>query len=223
MMKKITLIILLVVVSLLAKSQNVQLHYDLSSDRGYLTTTIEKFAPDAYGSTFFFIDFDHSASGPTLAYLELARELKNWDAPLSVHVEYNGGLGGMATEFPFQINNAYLLGGTYSWNASDFSKGFSVSAMYKNIQGNDTPHNFQLTGVWYLNMLDGKLSFSGFADFWKESIPWLDTEFVFLSEPQLWYNLNKTFSVGAEVEVGYNFGAAGLNIYPTVGAKWTIN
>lgn len=221
-MKKITLFVLLLISILVAKSQNVQLHYDFSTSRNYLTTTVEKFQPDAYGSTFFFIDFDYSETGPSLAYFELARELKKWDAPFSVHIEYNGGLGGMPTS-PFQINNAYLFGGSYVWNAQDFSKGFSVSAMYKNIQGNAKPHNFQLTGVWYLNMLKGKLSFTGFADFWKESIPWLGTEFVFLSEPQLWYNINKTFSIGSEVEVGYNFGAAGLNIFPTLGAKWTIN
>lgn len=223
MMRKFTFIVLLLVSAFVAKSQNVQLHYDFTSPRNYLTTTVEKFQPDAYGSTFFFVDFDYSANGPILAYWELARELKNWDAPVSVHVEYNGGMGGLGTGFPFQINNAYLLGGTYSWNASDFSKGFSVSAMYKNIQGNAKPHNFQLTGVWYVNMMDGKLSFTGFADFWKENVPWQGTEFVFLSEPQLWYNINKTFSVGAELELGYNFGATGFNAYPTVGVKWNIN
>lgn len=224
-MRKFTFIILFVVIALIAKSQNIQLHYDLSSDRGYLTTTVEKFAPDKYGSTFFFIDFNHSKEGPTEAYWELARELKNWDAPFSVHLEYNGGLNRVV---PFAIYNAYLFGGTYSWNASDFSKGFSVSAMYKNIQGKSSPHNFQLTGVWYLNMLDGKVSFTGFADFWKEESDFnfdgtVDTDFVFLAEPQLWYNINKSFSAGGEVEVGYNFGGMeGLNIYPTLAAKWTF-
>ena len=226
-MKKSTLILLLFVASYVAKSQNVQLHYDFSSTRGYLTTTVEKFAPDAYGSTFFFIDFNHSADGPTEAYWEIARELKNWEGSLSVHVEYNGGLNRV---IPVAIQNAYLLGGTYSWNAADFSKGFSVSAMYKMIQGNSSPHNLQLTGVWYLNLLKGKLSFTGFADFWTEKHLVFDdsgaTEvgFVFLSEPQLWYNLNKSFSVGSEVELSYQFaGMAGFNVYPTVAAKWTFN
>jgi len=200
--------------------QNLQLHYDFGEGRGYLTTTLEKFSPDKYGSTFFFVDFNYSKSGPTEAYWEIARELKNWDAPFSVHVEYNGGLNRV---IPLAINNAYLLGGTYSWNAADFSKGFSLSAMYKNIQGNTSPHNFQLTGVWYLNMLKGKVSFSGFADFWKEENTFLGTSFVFLSEPQLWYNFNKSFSAGGEVEVGYNFaGVKGFNACPTLAAKWSF-
>jgi hypothetical protein len=200
--------------------QNLQLHYDFGKGRSYLTTTVEKFSPDKYGSTFFFVDFNYSKSGPTEAYWEIARELKNWDAPFSVHVEYNGGLNRV---IPLAINNAYLVGGTYSWNASDFSKGFSLSAMYKNIQGNTLPHNFQLTGVWYLNMLKGKVSFSGFADFWKEENTFLGTSFVFLSEPQLWYNFNKSFSAGGEVELGYNFaGVKGFNACPTLAAKWSF-
>lgn len=226
-MKKFTLIILLVVVSLLARSQNVQLHYDFGADRGYLTSTLEKFAPDAYGSTFFFVDFNYDANGPVEAYWELARELKKWDAPVSVHLEYNGGLN-----TTMQFNNAYLLGGTYSWNASDFSKGFSVSAMYKHIQGNSSPANMQLTGVWYVNMLNGKLSFTGFADFWTEkhtvsndgfTTNFQDVGIVFLSEPQLWYNINKSFSLGGELELGYNFaGVAGFKACPTLACKWSF-
>jgi len=239
-MRKFTLLFLFAMVALVAKSQNLQLHYDFGADRGYLTSTLEKFAPDKYGSTFFFVDFNYDKKGPTEAYWEIARELKNWDGPLSVHVEYNGGLHtnvygqllGVDLRNSFQINNDYLLGGTYSWNAKDFSKGFSVSAMYKNIQGNTAPHNFQLTGVWYLNMLDGKLAFTGFADFWSEkhtvsndgfTTDFQDAKFVFLSEPQLWYNLNKNFAVGGEVELGYNFaGVAGFKACPTLGVKWTM-
>jgi hypothetical protein len=226
-MRKFTLLFMLIVATMVAKSQNLQMHYDFGADRGYLTTTLEKFAPDKFGSTFFFVDFNYDKNGPTEAYWEIARELKNWDAPLSVHVEYNGGLNKV-----MQFNNAYLLGGTYSWNAKDFSKGFSLSAMYKNIQGNKTPHNFQLTGVWYLNMLDGKLAFTGFADFWSEAhtvsndgfvANFQDAKFIFLSEPQLWYNLNKNFAVGGECELGYNFaGVAGFKACPTLAVKWTM-
>ena len=227
-MKRFTLIMVLVTLSLLAKSQNLQLHYDFRTDRNYLTTTVENFVPDAHGSTFFFVDFNYSANGPIEAYWEIARELKNWDAPFSVHVEYNGGLGN-----GYFINNAYLLGGTYALNAADFSKGISFSAMYKYIQENPSPNNFQLTAVWYMNMLNNKLSFTGFADLWREKhttsndgfvADFQDAEYVFLSEPQLWYNFNQKFSVGTEVEFSYNFGAMpGFNVFPTIGAKWTFN
>lgn len=235
-MKKPTLIAVLVITSLMVKAQNVQLHYDFGTDRHYLTSTVEKFAPDNFGSTFFFVDFNYDKHGSTESYWEISRELKNWDAPFSVHIEYDGGLHTNVIanndQNSFQFNNVYLLGGTYSWNASDFSKGFSLTAMYKNIQGNNSPHNFQLTTVWYLNLLNNKISFSGFVDFWSEKHDVSNdgfvantqtASFVILSEPQLWYNFNKTFSLGGEVELGYNFaGISGFKACPTLGMKYTF-
>ncbi|MBR2606568.1 MAG: DUF5020 family protein [Bacteroidaceae bacterium] len=47
-------------------------------------------------------------------------------------------------------------------------------------------HNFQITGVWGIKFLEGWSTFSGFADFWSEG-----STYIFLSEPQLWINLNK--------------------------------
>ncbi len=214
------------------QAQNLQLHYDLGNavygnefkgKRPRLTSTVEMFHPDRWGSTFFFTDMDYTDKGVAAAYWEIARELQFWKGPVSLHVEYNGGL-----QF---INNAYLLGATYSWNSSDFSKGYSLSAMYKYIQGNFvTPHNFQLTGVWYLHFGGGKYSFMGFADFWRENM-FNGTEFTFLSEPQFWFNLNKlsfvpndfNLSLGGEIELGYNFAARkGFYAIPTLGCKWTI-
>jgi hypothetical protein len=226
-MIKFTFLMVLAVVSTLTYAQtNLQLHYDLGQGRNYFTSTIERFKPDANGSTFFFVDMNYNASGPTEAYFEIARELKFWDGPFSAHIEYNGGLHveqlvNTQTTIAFQINNAYLLGATYSMNSQDFSKGLSLSAMYKNIQGNSSPHNFQLTAVWYMNLLKGKVSFTGFADFWKEKTG--TTDYIFLSEPQLWYNLNKTLSVGGEVELGYNFaGVKGFMAYPTLAVKCNL-
>ncbi len=228
-MRKFTFLMALGVLSTLTYAQtNLQLHYDFGAGRNYLTSTIERFKPDAKGSTFFFVDMNYNAGGPTEAYFEIARELKFWDGPISAHIEYNGGLHvenlvNPQTTIAFQINNAYLLGATYSMNSQDFSKGLSLSAMYKNIQGNASPHNFQLTAVWYMNMLKGKVSFTGFADFWKEKNGFLQTDYVFLSEPQLWYNINKTLSVGGEVELGYNFaGVAGFKACPTLAVKCNL-
>lgn len=221
-MKKLFLSFMLIS-SLTAFSQtNLQLHYDFGAGRKYLTSTIERFKPDANGSLFYFVDMNYNSDGPMEAYFEIARELKFWDGPISAHIEYNGGLHRDAV-MNFQINNAYLLGATYSMNNADFSKGLSLSAMYKNIQGNASPHNFQLTGVWYMHMLKGKLSFTGFADFWREKNGFLGTNYVFLSEPQLWYNFNKRISAGGEVELGYNFaGVAGFKACPTLAVKYNL-
>lgn len=221
-MRKLVFLMAVAVSTLTYAQTNLQLHYDLGQGRNYLTSTIERFKPDAKGSTFFFVDMNYDNAGPTEAYFEIARELKFWDGPVSAHIEYNGGLHA-ESGMNFQINNAYLLGATYSLNSKDFSKGLSLSAMYKNIQGNVDPNNFQFTAVWYMNLLKGKVSFTGFADFWREKNGFLGTDYVFLSEPQLWYNLNKTLSVGGEVELGYNFaGVAGFKACPTLAVKCNL-
>jgi tellurite resistance-related uncharacterized protein len=166
-----------------------------------------------------------------LAYFEIARAIKFWDAPVAFHTEFNGGFGqwkaGDATG-AFTINNSFLNGIEYSWNAKDFSRGFTLQALHKYIHGKHDA-SFQLTGVWYLNMLKGKLTFTGFADFWREDMAFQtsevnvdETDFVFLSEPQLWYNFNKNFSLGSELEVSSNFAAKGVQLMPTIGAKYSF-
>jgi len=212
--------------------QNVQLHYDLG--RHCATSTVEMFRPDKGGSTFFFVDLDYSpkVSG---AYFEMSRELNFWQDSkvnwLSVHVEYNGGLDTAVGSF----NNAWLGGLTYSGHSKDWSKTWSLSAMYKAIpgtvgaDGRSQVSNFQITGVWNLDFFDHWLSFYGFADFWRESRPWQGTEFIFLAEPQIWVNLHKikgweniNLSLGTEVEISANFVGKGFYAMPTLAAKWTF-
>lgn len=226
------LAMVLIIVPTRASAQNVQLHYDFG--RNAATTTVEMFRPDAGGSTFFFVDMDYSpkVSG---AYWEIAREFNFWQDSkvnwLSVHVEYNGGLNTVAGSF----NNAILGGLTYSGHSKDWSKTWSVTASYKVIpgtialNGEKQPHNFQITGVWNLDFFDHWLSFNGFADFWREARPWQGTKFIFITEPQLWVNLNKiegwekiNLSVGTEIEMSCNFVQKGFKVMPTAALKWTF-
>ena len=80
-MRKLILACLLFAgVSLVAQT-NLQLHYDFGQGRNYLTSTIERFKPDANGSLFYFVDMNYSAGGPSEAYFEIARELKFWMVP----------------------------------------------------------------------------------------------------------------------------------------------
>lgn len=215
-----------------AVGQNLQLHYDF--DRRSVTSTVEMFRADGSGSTFFFVDLDYSPK-VTGAYWEIARELCFWKESkaswLSVHVEYNGGLNTQAGSF----NNAFLGGLTYSGHSEDWSKTWSLSAMYKLIPGTVTAagdkqdHNFQITGVWNLDFFDHWISFNGFADYWREARAWQGTKFIFLAEPQLWVNLNKVrgwdkvnLSLGAEVELSNNFVRKGFCVMPTLAAKWNF-
>lgn len=238
-MKKLVLILLVCLMGVGAYAQNVQTHYDLGKGREYLTTTVEMFRPDKYGSTFFFIDMDYGVGGidgVSLAYWEIARAITIGKTPFAAHVEYNGGFGQFkATPFngAYQINDAYLGGLEYSLNAKDFSRGLTIQTLFKSIRGKNDA-SFQLTAVWYANFFKNKVTFNGFADFWKEDNAFVvggtpanpvleSTEFVFLSEPQLWYNCCKNFSVGSELELSTNFaGNKGFMANPTIAMKYTF-
>lgn len=216
-----------------AKAQNLQAFYD--TGRNCATTTVEMFRPDSFGSTFFFIDMDYT---PRVigAYWEISREFNFWQDSkaswLSVHLEYDGGLNNTADSF----NNAWLGGLTYSGHSKDYSKTWSLSAMYKlipgtvNVLGNKDVHNFQITGVWNINFAKGWCDFNGFADLWREARPWQGTEYIFIAEPQFWVNLYKIprmekvrLSVGCEIELSNNFVKQGFAVMPAVGLKWNFN
>lgn len=223
-------------VGISSQAQNLQVMYDFGNGRKNVTSTLEMFKPDKWGDTFYFVDMEFNGGAdkqPSLAYMEIARNLKFCNGPLSAHVEFNGGLllAGLAG---FPINNAYLAGVDYGWHDASFSKFLNIQILYKNIVGKNS-NSFQITGVWNLNYLNNKLTISGFADFWREdNMNFIDakgnallmptnTKYVFVSEPQFWYNVSKNLSLGGEIEFSNNFGSVnGFKVCPALGAKWNF-
>lgn len=248
---------------------NIQLHYDMGSylyhgqgskadlgknagNRQVLTTTIEHWNADRFGSNFFFIDVDFTSdplakfSAVRGAYTEISREWCFWGdsklKDLTFHMEYNGGLDRYSKSY----NDAWLFGPTYNFHNGDYSFTASISALYKVIPGNaKNVNNFQLTGVWNWTFYKGMFKFSGFADLWMENRPWqiyptvelaskLDkkgdgTDLIFISEPQFWFNLNAVqgcedvnLSFGTELELSNNFVGTGFYACPTLGVKYTF-
>ncbi len=211
-----------------ATAQNLQTHYDFGKDRKMITTTLEMFKPDKYGSTFFFVDMDYSSdsrdvdNGLSLAYWEIARSFK-WSETqkFEPRVEFNSGRAYFGP-----IENCWLAGAQYTFNNADFSRVLTVQANYKNIKDKHDA-SFQLTAVWGVHFMDRKFSFTGFADFWKEDMDWSffgdeNTEFRFLTEPQIWYNACENFSFGSEIEISSNFAQNGFQVNPTLAVKWTF-
>ena len=230
-----------------AKAQtNLQVFYDFGPDRQHVTTTLEGFYNDNWGNTFFFIDHDFNAKdadgkveAPSGTYMEVARCLNFWQqtalSPLSLQVEYNGGVYNGYT-----IKNAMLFGLDYFLHSADFSNTFNFKVLYKKIWNTTQNVPLQFTFVWGLNDLFGAkgLRFSGFADFWWEDhtlfadhngviLP-TASHTVFISEPQLWYNIGQHFgcdnlNIGGEVELSYDFGTSkGFWCRPCAGIKWVF-
>lgn len=228
-MKRILLALLLASGLFSAQAQNIQLHYDLGKDRKFFTSTVEMFRPDNWGTSFFFIDMDYSSdvrnvsNGISLAYWEIARSFQ-WgeNQKFRPRVEYNGGLFKLdGDDTPFvPIENCWLAGFERTFASAGFSKILILQANYKYIK-NIEDASFQLTAVWIIQMLNEKLTFTGFADFWKEKMFWGSTH-RFMAEPQLWYNATKNLSLGSEIELSNNFVINGFRVNPTLGLKYTF-
>ncbi len=238
-MKRIFLAIAMIVATIQISAQlNVQMHYDFGhtiygselSNRPNWTATIENFTADKWGSTYFFVDGNFADNTMASVYAELARELRFWDAPIAIHVEYNGGLAGGGC-----YDDAYLAGAAWNWANKDFSKTFSVQALYKYLANHPiNKHSWQLTTVWGIHFGQGLYTFSGYADLWHDNS--VNGALVLSSEPQFWVNLWKLngidddckLSVGAEVEICNNlvWPTDGKNnrfyAIPTLAAKWTF-
>ena len=241
----VALLAALVLLPLKAKAQvNAQILYDFGSDRKYVTLTLEMFKQDKWGSTYFFVDHDFNydkmvtesknvSLGGT--YTEISRALNFWHQSalknLSLHVEYNGGI---TKNYP--INNAWLFGVEYFIHDKKFKNTLNLELLYKTIRQKEQNVPMQLTAVWTCNDIFGLkgLKFDGFADFWWETHDvdyredgTADTRHtIFLTEPQLWYNVGRHFgcdnlSVGGEVELTNNFGSTGgFKCRPCLGVKW---
>ena len=214
---------------------NLQVFYDFGEDRKNITSTLEMFKGDDWGSTFLFVDYDYSTGprrdieddlgfkpyagsyGAYNSYFEIARAINFWQesslGALSAHVEFNSPLG-------IPTYN-WLFGVEYFMHNADFSNTLTVELLYKTFNTKFTESHLplQLTVVWGMNNLFGVegLNFSGFADVWGEdhAVSMTDPDkneksLTFISEPQLWYNVGQffncpNFNIGAEVELSNNF------------------
>ena len=216
---------------------NLQTFYDFGKNRGHFTTTLEGFYGDKWGNTFFFIDYDYNAKdankvnqAPSGSYMEIARCLNFWQgtalSPLSLQVEYNGLVG---------VNQNFLFGLDWFLHSKDFRNTFNFKLLYKTFSAGATSDiPVQFTFVWGMQDLFGVtgLRFSGFADIWGENVVNFmegadkKDKFVFISEPQIWYNVGRHFGVdnlhiGGEVELSMNFaGYHGFLARPCLGTKW---
>lgn len=218
-----------------ASAQNIQIHYDFGSKmhgdlpaRPKITTTVEQFHSDKWGSTFYFVDMNYRDSGIESAYWEISRELiLSKSLPMTLHLEYNGGLSNQ-----FSYEQAYLVGATYAYHNKSRTFGLGITPMYKYLAKQDRPHSAQLTATWYWHFIEDAFTFTGLADVWGDRDGAGKSMPIFVSEPQLWVNLNRfkgfsdrfNLSLGAEVELSYNFlGRQGrLYAIPTLAAKWTF-
>lgn len=244
MIKKILFAAAAILFSIPSFSQfNAQLVYDYGSqmygndlkERPEFTVTVENVSNFNYGiSSYFYIDASLSNNKMVGAYTEFSVDKRILDYPVSLHVEYNGGLftddkgkNGKA------LDDAYLVG--ISLFDSDLYNSFVLQISYKYLANHPIEKNsFQVTAMWNNSLLNGLFSFDGYADIWRDKS--VEGDFIFVAEPQLWINFNHflkgfNLSMGAGAECSYNFvdfkdGSKipenRLAICPILSGKWTF-
>lgn len=244
MVKKVLLTLIVLISSCCLSAQNLQLHFDprhalhagtVDSDgkkvfpKNYFTATFEMFKPDKWGSTFMFVDLDFNQSRGNIGtmYLEIARDLKLGKSPIMAHVEFNGGVGN-AQNFGFSIANAYMAGVSYATNIKGVNLGTYL--VYKYNAFERVSNDIQWTVTWGTNILNNKVTISGFLDLWtedkntKHGVDRDGKKVILLTEPQFWYNVSSNLALGTEIEISNNFitNANKVIVNPTIAAKWNF-
>jgi len=244
---KRTLLFFLFCLPIAVVAQNIQLHYDLGrtlyndlNDRMRVTSTVEMFKADKFGSTYFFVDIDYHSDGVKGAYWEVSRELNlTKNEQFAAHVEYDGGITSDRDALSSsRFQHVALVGGAWNWHSADYSRTFSLQALYRYCFNGKRewlkPYNsFQLTEVWNIDFCNRRYTFSGYCDLWYDRN--VRGKWAICSEPQFWFNFDTLkglqdvhLSVGSEVELSYNFvyDDAGrcdkFRALPTLGMKWTF-
>lgn len=239
-MKKLFAILFAAAIAVASYAQtNVQLFYDFGSvgtacpnqRTNRVTATIEHLSFDRFGSNFFFVDLDFGCNpndpreSPLGAYIEASRSFCFWGETkakdLSLHIEYNGGLG-LFKGGGYSINHAALAGIEYMLHTQDYRYTLDLQLLYRYDHGLDVAVPMQFTAVWGMNDIFKckGLSFSGYIDLYDGG-----RVFAFTSEPQVWYNVGQNFGcehlfVGTEIEFSYNFCGSGFMCNPCLGLKW---
>lgn len=237
-MRKHFITFMLLVSSVTAGAQDIQLHYDFGRNiytgeeagRPKTTITLEQFKADQWGTWFYFVDLDLSSHFFETAYAEISREFNlGKQSPFAAHIEYNGGISRTGGSF----QQAALVGAAYNWHSADYSKTWAVQLMYKQFfKSYDYTHSYasaQLTTVWGLTFANKKCTFSGFLDLWRGEKANRHGSLVVLAEPQFWYNVTEHFSVGTEWEFSNNFvyntdpeSSKTFFWNPTLAVKWNF-
>lgn len=233
-MKKLFILPFMLLAALCVQAQDIQVHYDfgrnLYSDteagRQKVTVTLEQFKADQLGSWYYFVDIDLSRKFTEGAYTEISREFNIGQKGFAAHMEYDGGLNKSSS-----FQQSALAGIAWNGHNADFSTTYSIQALYKHyFKSYDYTNAYascQLTGVWSTTFANKALTFSGFVDLWRGEKANRHGQLVFLTEPQIWYNVTKNFSIGSEVEISNNFVYNTYNddsffINPTIAVKFNL-
>jgi len=219
-----------------AAAQTIQLGYDLrhsvdprNNDRDFVTASFEAFESLSYGSVLLKVDADLSGRDGNLGklYAQLSHDFRFWKPPVSLHLEYSGGLGFVGeTETAFHITNTYSIGVAHPFRLLGSWASTFVAYRFTNF---DRPSHDPIYSFWWGRDLGDQVSVTAYLVLWtinrNHGDEWTaglsGKKLSGLAEPQIWFNLNSFLAVGSEVRLYYQVFdyAERMQVYPTVALR----
>jgi len=242
-MKQIILLILCLF-ALRAFPQSLQLHYDLrhtvspkTNPQNFPTLFFEYFKAQTDTTSFikpvaflFKMEADLQGSKNNIgkAYIQTSQSFRFWKPKVFLSVQYSGGLG--VTEpkqYSYYIGNSLGIGPGYSfqWRGAYFTAMLYYTRNFLSKPGNDVMASF----YWWKGLFNYKMEFAGDFELYTlnrnqgdELTRNLKGKMVsFFGEPQVWFNLNKSFALGSKQLLYYHVTTTAnvFRIYPSAAVR----
>jgi len=230
-----------------AKTQNLQLLYDfrhtvdpVNQAKNFPTLYFEYFKEQDSGksmikpgSFLFKMQSDLMGSSNNIGkiYMQVSQTLRCWKPKIFLHLSYSGGLGVTEPkEYSYYILNTYAAG--IAWPFQWQGGFFSLVLDYKYVSFKKPSSDLLWTLYFFKGFFNYRLELAGDFNIWTENKNHGDSQtsmltgkqLFFYGEPQIWYRLKGRFSAGGRINIFYHVNTSEnwLQIYPALGLKWKI-
>ena len=241
------LLILMVACCAMACSQQLQLHYDprhwldpAHNAKNFPTLYFQYFKAETPDSSFiklgsFLLQMQCDLPGPQgnigKFFIQTSQALRFWDPKVFLEVKYSGGLGiAEPGAYGFYIANSYSLGVVVPFQWNDVFLSASLDFSYTAFA---LPSHDVLASIyWWKGLWDYLVDLAGDVQIWTQNenqgtsltANLRGKRTSFYGEPQIWFNVDRSFSVGSKVNLYYNILTLDgtLQIYPTLAVRYRL-
>ena len=228
-------------------SQQLQLHYDprhwldpAHNAKNFPTLYFQYFKAESADSSFiklgsFLLQVQCDLPGPQANigkfFIQTSQALSFWEPKVFLEVKFSGGLGiAEPGAYGYYITNSYSLGCVVPFQLNDLFLSASLDYSYNAFAL--PSHDVLVSIYWWKGLCDYTVDLAGDVQFWTQnenqgtsSTANLHGKRIsFYGEPQIWFNVGRSFSVGSKVNVYYNILTLDgtLQVYPTLAVRYRL-
>jgi hypothetical protein len=235
-----------------ANAQNLQLHYDLrhtispaANPKNFPTLYFEcwkmrdsgqhksRHISIKPGAFFLKTEADLLGSGNNIGkfFMQVSQSFRAWKPKIFLQFQYSGGNGiTEPKQYSYYITNTCQAGAElpFHWQGA----WLTADLDYRYVSYPKPTNDPIFTLYWYRGFFHYKLEFAGDFSCWTENRNHGDETTAgqkgkrgfFFAEPQVWYSLTKTFSIGAKLNCYYhvNIPADSWQAYPTLAIRTKV-